>query len=378
MKFPDLIQEKAKLTDVFSNEEEISADDVKVIASPYRICPLGAHIDHQGGSVLGMTINACTLMAFYPRDDSIIVLRSKNYPGKVEFDLRDIPESTGSFWGVYPRAAAMALQEKHTVTMGVTGLLDGMLPGCGLSSSASVLLAYLHAFAAANSIVLQPWDYVHLTRRAENKYIGLNNGILDQASIVFGRRGHLLHIDTREEKVTRLPDRLGETHYRILVAYSGYSRELTTSGYNTRVDECRLAAKQLAHFAGSPPAQVLSDVAQDVITRYVDRLEPHLARRTIEKFGQLMTESCKSSIEQYECGVQAIHDLQQIVSSADGVLGSRFMGGGFGGCVVGFVKPSSATAALEDIKASYQKIHPEVADQAAVYLAQSDDGVRFI
>jgi galactokinase len=160
-----------------------------------------------------------------------------------------------------------------------------------------------------------------------------------------------------------------------------------------------LAAKQLAHFAGSPPAQVLSDVAQDVITRYVDRLEPHLARRTkhfitesqrvtdgikvwdkgtIEKFGQLMTESCKSSIEQYECGVQAIHDLQQIVSSADGVLGSRFMGGGFGGCVVGFVKPSSATAALEDIKASYQKIHPEVADQAAVYLAQSDDGVRFI
>jgi galactokinase/galacturonokinase len=312
MKFPDLIQEKAKLTDVFSNEEEISADDVKVIASPYRICPLGAHIDHQGGSVLGMTINACTLMAFYPRDDSIIVLRSKNYPGKVEFDLRDIPESTGSFWGVYPRAAAMALQEKHTVTMGVTGLLDGMLPGCGLSSSASVLLAYLHAFAAANSIVLQPWDYVHLTRRAENKYIGLNNGILDQASIVFGRRGHLLHIDTREEKVTRLPDRLGETHYRILVAYSGYSRELTTSGYNTRVDECRLAAKQLAHFAGSPPARVLSDVAQDVITRYVDRLEPHLARRTkhfitesqrvtdgikvwdkgtIEKFGQQLRNS---------------------------------------------------------------------------------------
>ena len=399
MEFPDLLQAKENLMDVFSYEEEISSDDVKVIASPYRICPLGAHIDHQGGSVLGMTINACTLMAFYPRDDSIIKLRSKNYPGKVEFDLRDIPESTGSFWGVYPRAAAMALQEKHTVTMGVTGLLDGMLPGCGLSSSASVLLAYLHAFAAANSIVLQPWDYVHLTRRAENKYIGLNNGILDQASIVFGRRGHMLHIDTKEEKVTRLPDRLGETHYRILVAYSGYSRELTTSGYNSRVDECRLAAKQLAHFAGSPPAQVLSDVAQDVITRYVDRLEPHLARRTkhfitesqrvidgleawdkgaIEKFGQLMTESCKSSIEQYECGVQAIHDLQQIVSSADGVLGSRFMGGGFGGCVAGFVKPSHAAVAVEDIQASYQKIHPEVANLATIHLAQSDDGVRFI
>jgi galactokinase len=91
-----------------------------------------------------------------------------------------------------------------------------------------------------------------------------------------------------------------------------------------------------------------------------------------------MNESCRSSIEHYECGVQAICDLQQVVSSADGVLGSRFMGGGFGGCVVGLVKPSRAVVAIEDIQAAYRKLHPEVADQAAVYLAQSDDGVRFL
>jgi len=399
LEFPDLLQAKENLMDVFSYEEEIFSDDVKVIASPYRICPLGAHIDHQGGPVLGMTINACTLMAFHPSDDSFIKLRSKNYPGKVKFDLRNIPESTGSFWGVYPRAAALALREKYVVEKGVVGLLDGMLPGCGLSSSASVLLAYLHAFAAANSIELKPWDYVHLTRRAENKYIGLNNGILDQTSIVFGRCGHMLHIDTKEEKVTQLPDRLGERHYRILVAYSGYSRELTTSGYNTRVDECRSAALQLSRMAGSTPAQVLSDVGQDIFFRYGHRLQPHIGRRAkhffneaqrvhaglaawdkglIEEFGHLMSESCKSSIEQYECGVQAIYDLQQIVNAADGVLGSRFMGGGFGGCVVGFVKPSHAAVAVADIQASYRKFHPEVADQAAVYLARSDDGVRFI
>ena len=83
MEFPDLLQAKEKLIDIFSYKEEISSDDVQVIASPYRICPLGAHIDHQGGPVLGMTINAYTLMAFHPSDDSIIKLRSKNYPGKV-------------------------------------------------------------------------------------------------------------------------------------------------------------------------------------------------------------------------------------------------------------------------------------------------------
>ena len=99
---------------------------------------------------------------------------------------------------------------------------------------------------------------------------------------------------------------------------------------------------------------------------------------SIEEFGQLMSESCKSSIEQYECGIQAIYDLQQIVSAADGILGSRFMGGGFGGCVVGFVKHSRAAAAAADIQASYRKLHPEVAGQSAVYLAHSDDGVRFL
>jgi len=399
MEFPNIDKEKEKIIDVFSNEEEIPAGDVRVIASPYRICPLGAHIDHQGGPVLGMTINACTLMAYIPVDESSVRLRSQNYPGKVKFNLHEISETTGSFWGTYARAAALALKEEYPLERGVIGLLDGMLPGCGLSSSASVLLAYLHALADANHIQLQPWDYVHLTRRAENKHIGLNNGILDQASIVFGRYGHLLHIDTKEEKVKKLPSALGETHYRILVAYSGYSRELTTTGYNSRVQECREAAAQLTQYAGGTPAQILSDVSEEEFFKYGHKLAAHICRRArhyfdevqrvqngliawekglMEEFGRLMFESCQSSIDQYECGSLAIHDLQQIVSSAEGVIGSRFSGGGFGGCVVGFVKPEHAAVAAADIQETYRKLHPEVAEQAAVYLAESADGVRFL
>jgi galactokinase len=105
MEFPDLATAKEKITDLFFDEKEIAADDVCVIASPYRICPLGAHIDHQGGPVLGMTINAYTLLAFAPTDDGTVRLKSKNYPGKVGFELDRIPETTGSFWGVYARAA---------------------------------------------------------------------------------------------------------------------------------------------------------------------------------------------------------------------------------------------------------------------------------
>ncbi len=203
----------------------------------------------------------------------------------------------------------------------------------------------------------------------------------------------------KKESVTRFPDQLGDAHYRILVAYSGYSRELTTSGYNSRVDECRLAAKQLSQMAGTPSAQILSDVDREVMTRFGHRLQPTVSRRAshyygesqrvtdgivawkkgaIADFGHLMTRSCKSSIEKYECGIQAIYDLQQIVSTARGVHGSRFMGGGFGGCVVGFVEPSYAALAAEEIQATYRRLHPEVAGQVAVYLARSDDGVRFL
>ena len=399
MEFPELEQQKKSLVDTFSCELDVAPEQISVIASPYRICPLGAHIDHQGGPVLGMTINACTLMAFYRTGDDQVRLKSRNYPGRVNFSLRDIPESPGSFWGVYPRAAALALQENHQLSRGVCGLLDGMLPGCGLSSSASVLLAYLHAFARANDLDLSPWDYVNLTRRAENKYIGLNNGILDQTSIVFGEKDRLLHIDTVDKTVARLQDKRGERDYRIIVAYSGYSRELTTSGYNSRVDECKLAAAELSQLAGRPGAEVLSGVERVSFERFGPQLQADLRKRAahfftetqrvmdglqawsdgdIETFGKLMNQSCKSSIEQYECGVPAVCDLQQVVSGADGVYGSRFMGGGFGGCVVGLVRSSRATVAAEEIETAYKKLHPEVADQAFVKLSRSDDGVRFL
>jgi galactokinase/galacturonokinase len=399
MEFPDLEQQKKTLVDTFSCAQGIAPEEVSTIASPYRICPLGAHIDHQGGPVLGMTINACTLMAFRRADGDQVSLKSRNYPGTVEFSLADIPESPGSFWGVYPRAAALALKENHRLNHGISGMLDGMLPGCGLSSSASVLLAYLHAFARANDLTLSSWDFVNLTRRAENKYIGLNNGILDQTSIVFGEKGHLLHIDTVDKKVAKLQDLRSENDYRIIVAYSGYSRELTTSGYNSRVDECRLAASELSRLAGRPGAEVLSGVERSSFDRFGQQLQTHIKKRAahfftesrrvkegvaawnsgdIEAFGKLMNRSCRSSIEQYECGVPAVCDLQQVVSGTEGVFGSRFMGGGFGGCVVGLVRSSRATVAAEEIEATYKKLHPEVADQAFVRLSRSDDGVRFL
>jgi galacturonokinase len=399
MEFEQLATEAEKLTTEFAAGTGIDSKKIRMVASPYRICPLGAHIDHQGGPVLGMTINAYTILAYIPTEDGTISLRSLNYPGNVAFHLDRIPENTGSFWGIYARGAVLALKEAHLLKRGIIGLLNGYLPGGGLSSSASILLAYLSALGEANDLRPAPWDFVGLTQCAENIHIGLNNGILDQTSIVFGLKNHLLHIDTQNRSVDSY--KAMETHsaYRVLIAYSGYSRELTTTGYNSRVNECREAARLLSEFDKNPPADKLGDISEGVFQRHGEELPPYLYRRAahfftetarvrdgldawrqghIETFGNLMFASCKSSIEQYECGSQAIHDLQQIVSQTEGIIGSRFSGGGFGGCVVGLVKASEAKEAARNIRITYQKRHPEAADQAAVYLAQSEDGVRFL
>ncbi len=397
MEFPELAREKEKLLGIFAAETDQAPQKIRIIASPYRISPLGAHIDHQGGPVLGMTINAYTLLAYVPGRDDRVCLRSLNYPGRVNFRLSQPDENTGSFWGSYARGASLALKQAFSISNGIDGLVMGHLPGGGLSSSASVLLAYIQALADANAIRPDTWELVDLTQKAENDHIGLNNGILDQTSIVFGQTGRLLHIDTLKPDVSAIESSEDADAFRILIAYSGYSRELTTTGYNSRVSECRHAARLLSRFGGDAAADKLADVKKEVFEAYGKKLPGHLYRRArhffsekervargveaweqgaMRTFGQLMNASCKSSIENYECGSQPIHDLQQIVSQTSGVFGSRFSGGGFGGCVVAFVAAHEAANAANDIKLAYQRRHPEVADAAGVYLADSVSGLE--
>ncbi len=397
MEFPELAGEKKRLAGIFAAESVLADQKIRIIASPYRISPLGAHIDHQGGPVLGMTINAYTLLAYVPATDDRVRLRSLNYPGSVSFRLSQPDENTGSFWGSYARGAALALMEAFSIQKGIEGLVMGHLPGGGLSSSASVLLAYMRALSDANGIRPDAWELVDLTQQAENKHIGLNNGILDQTSIVFGQTGRLLHIDTLKPAVSALESSRDADPFRILIAYSGYSRELTTTGYNSRVSECREAARLLSGFAGNAAADKLADVQKEVFKAYGQKLPGHLYRRArhffsekervargveawqqgaLSSFGQLMNASCRSSIEDYECGSQPIHDLQQIVSQTSGVFGSRFGGGGFGGCVVAFAASDEAADAAHDIKIAYQRRHPEAADAAGVYLADSVSGLE--
>jgi len=353
---------------------------VKQIFSPYRLCPIGAHIDHQGGAVLGRTINIGTTLDYEPLNTNEIHLTSDQF-GETRFLIGDLDTI---HWARYAQAAARVLNSKR----GMRAHVCGSLIGAGLSSSASVGLAYLKALADVNDIELSNEQLVHLDYELEHEQLGLQNGLLDPLTIVYGKRNALLFMNTVTVSVTPILDPLPS--FAWIVAYSGISRELTKSGFNVRVEECHQAAAELL-----TNAKILSDVPYEVFEDRKMRLSENLRKRAthfftevervqqgakawheanLEVFGQLMNESCESSIKNYESGSDILIDLHELVSGMDGVYGSRFSGGGYGGCVVALVHHASAENICASISDEFKTRHPELPSKA--FIAETGDGLR--
>jgi galactokinase len=399
MNFKSLSALKHELISFLKQQENIPERDLSFIVSPYRICPLGAHIDHQGGPVLGMTIEAYTLLAYTPVVAPKVRLRSMNYPGVVEIDLQKVVSPDMSHWGRYARGATKVLNDLRALSHGFVGAVNGTLPSSGLSSSASVGLSYLYALARVNELDFSKNDFVQLDRRLENEYLGLQNGILDQATILNGRKDHILYINTISSEVKSVERPNDSDDFKIIIIHSGFTRELISSGFNTRVEECRMVSKLLGQIGGIASADILSDVPEEVYKRHRSALPENLMKRAdhyfsevrcVEdglkywrhgnwaNFGRLMNESCNSSIENYESGSPALIKLQRMFSDTTGVYGSRFCGGGYGGCVMGFVKPEFSDEDSSNLLEDYLISLPEAKGKAAVYEVKSDDGIRFL
>jgi galactokinase len=355
------------------------------IFSPYRICPLGAHVDHQGGVVLGRTIQAGTTLEYSSLDSQEVIITSEQL-GETRFMIGDDINTT--HWICYAQAAARVLPD---LKRGMQAYVSGPLIGAGLSSSASVGLAYIKALAAVNEIKLADRDLVHLDVELENGQLCLQNGILDPLTIVHGKKNALLFMETAIASVTPIPDP-PVLDAAWIVAYSGISRELTKSGYNVRVDECREAASLLVDGAGK-----LSEVSHEEFEEKKGLLPPHLSRRAehffseikrvhagakawqesdLELFGRLMNQSCESSIKNYESGSEILIQLHELVSSTNGIYGSRFSGGGYGGCVVALAHKDAAESACIEIAEKFSARHPQLPSQ--VFVAGMGDGLSSV
>lgn len=372
-----------------------SSGPLKTVVSPYRICPIGAHIDHQGGPVLGVAIDAYSVLSFAPTNDGQIYLTSNDFAEPISFPAHRIPEKKLD-WARYARGAVAALHQQFPdqVTNGFVGHISGRLLGAGLSSSASAGVAYLQAIAHVNDLALRKPELVELDRLIENEYLGLNNGIQDQTTIIFAGGSYLIHQNTRERIVTEIEHPANINDVAWLVIFSGYTRELTSSGFNDRVAECWQAAKLL-----DPAAKILDDAAEEIFLKKKDSLPPDLQRRAahffternrvedgarvwaagdFEKFGALMNQSCHSSIHQYECGSAPLIELHKIALKTEGILGSRFSGGGYGGCLVALAQNNQAPSAIKSILAEYKTQYPEKADVCNGWIANGVNGAHIV
>lgn len=367
------------------------------VRAPLRACPLGAHIDHQGGHVTGMALDRAVRLVATPRADSTMAVESLGFPATGPIDLAAPIEAAGD-WADYLRAVAAELARDRPPLRGFDGVMEGDLVGMGVSSSAAVMVAAALALTAVNGIDLDRTDLARLVRRAENRFIGVASGLLDQSVILFARAGALTHIRCGSFSVESVVGSAAPD-FRILIVFSGMSRELAGTGYNTRVSECREAAAAIAREAGielsgDPTLGAIPRSAFDALggnltpslrrraTHFfteMDRVEAGLEawrRDDLATFGRLMTESGQSSIINYECGTPPMVTLLEALQQAPGVFGARFSGAGFGGSCVALTSAEAADQAGRRALESFRRIHPDLAGRAHAAVCRPADGAR--
>lgn len=373
------------------------------IFSPYRVCPFGAHVDHQHGLVTGFAIDKGVDLWFNVREDNLVKLSSRSFEGEVEFEIDRPSQIKERHWGDYARGAKYALRKRFELTHGIEGVLQGSLPVGGLSSSAAVLIAYVMAFAKANSIKLQPFEIAKIASEAEREYIGLNNGLLDQACIALGKKDGLLFLDCDSDEYRIIKRNPEMPDFEIGIFFSGLTRSLVNSDYNLRVYECKTVAWNMLAYKEAPlksfDKTFLRDVPKSTFDETRDMMPSRFARRAehfyseyrrvrqgvtawesgnLQLFGKLSFDSCESSIHNYECGSPELIFIYNIMRHLPGVIGGRFSGAGFKGAVIALVDPKHKAEIEAELTRQYLAEYPEYEKTFKVYWVHPDDGARFV
>ena len=366
---------------------------------PYRISPLGAHIDHQWGKINGLAIDKGIHIAYSRKENGVVELQSLNFPKRAQFHVYSIPDEKVGDWADHMRGAAKMLLEKYPLRYGISAVIEGTLPIGGLSSSAAVIIAFMSALAKVNRIYLDPRETIMMAKAAENKYVGVNCGKLDQSCEVLCKKDRLLYLDCADDSYSLIP--WTGPKFKIAVFFSGLERSLATSAYNLRQDECKAAAYSLLAHAGLEYGKFadtrLRDVPTPVFEQYKDRLPANFRKRVehyfseyrraeegakawrkgdLETYGKLIFERGRSSVENYECGCPELITLYSIMTETDGIYGGRFSGAGFKGCCMALVEPDKAEDVLHKVEERYLAVYPALKGKYLGALCDSADGVK--
>ncbi len=322
------------------------------------------------------------------------------FPKRAQWHILSTPTEKQGDWADHLRGATIALGSRYSLRIGLCAIIDGELPIGGLSSSAAVIITFLSALCRLNNVSLSPKELIEISKEAENKYVGVSCGKLDQSCEVYCRKDKLLYLDTKDDTYELIPQNPNMKPYEIAIFFSGLERSLASSKFNMRVDECRSAAYALKALSGMEYGKFeetnLRDVPYETYLKYKDRLPVNWAKRAehwyteffrvqkaaeawrngdIEEFGRLSFESGKSSIYNWETGSPELIKLYDIMTQTKGIYGGRFSGAGFKGCCMALIDPAYEKEILEKVEREYLKEFPHLNGKYSAHICHTADGV---
>jgi galactokinase len=367
-----------------------SAAKPRIFRAPGRVNLIGEHTDYNQGFVMPAAIDFFTWVAILPRADRVLAAFSENFQEQVEFDLDDPAPQARGHWADYVRGVAVTLEQAGYQLKGAQLQIKGEVPiGAGLSSSAALEVATARALLENSELTIEPVRLAQLCQRAENEFVGLGCGIMDQFVSCLGQKRKALMLDCRslDYRALSLP-----ADTCLVVCNTMIKHELAAGDYNRRRTECDIAVRHLARQL--PGVQSLRDVA-------IEELETHgrdlpeaicrrgrhvisenarvveaaaaLERRDAVEFGKLMDASHRSLRDDYEVSCEELDLMVELARNIPGVYGARMTGGGFGGCTVNLVAVEAVSEFKRQIAREYYRV---TAIEPKIYVCRAEDGAH--
>ena len=369
-----------------------------VARAPGRVNLLGEHVDYNDGFVLPAAIDRATYVAFsrtaaqhstlWAADlDQQAIFSLENLPEKQQTDASPLPE-----WALYPAGVMWALQTENLATPNMEAIFSSNIPqGSGLSSSAAIEMAFMLAWQTLGGRVLPSMRRALLGQKAENKYVGVNCGIMDQFASACGVEHKLLLLDCRslDWKTVPLPESVS-----IVIADTTIRRKLTSGEYNKRRSACEEAVQLLRQ--DLPDIKSLRDISVEDFNRFAGKLPGEIEKRArhvveeigrskqaealleagdVRSFGRLMNECHASLRDLYEVSCPELNAMADIAQSIQGCYGARLTGAGFGGCTVNLVANEHVNAFVETLSKKYQI---QTGLSAEIYVTRASNGAELL
>jgi galactokinase len=364
------------------------------VTAPGRVNLLGEHVDYNEGAVLPAAIDRAIYLTAQPRSDRLVNIISMDMGEEVTFSLDKLDlkiDAAGKNlpgWALYPAGVAWALQKHGFTVSGVEATFTSDIPiAAGLSSSAAIEVAFAVMWETMGGWSVERMKLAQMAQEAENRYVGVNCGLMDQFASAHGVKDHALYFDTRDLCWQPVPLPYGSV---LIIADSGVRRSLVTSRYNERRASCEEAVRLLQSVLSG--IRALRDVTPKDLDKYQSLLSEKILKRAWHvvnecarvdeamrqlragnpvEFGKLMYAGHASLRDLYEVSCPELDALVDIASKLDGCWGARLTGAGFGGCTVNLVCERNVMDFMDDLKSGYKAV---TGRDAEVYLCHASQG----